>query len=88
MTAVVKFPGAPNPDESKAESGVVRFLRELLAQAEAGDIRAIAVAHVEDDGRPNSSWFRGDSGSYCHELVAASAYLHNRLVNAVVKKDY
>ena len=61
------IPGAANPE-------IVRQLRELLAQAEAGEIEALAVGAVRSDGCLFTGW-------ECREwfkLAAAIGTLNHR----------
>jgi hypothetical protein len=70
---------------------VVAFLENLLDRAKSGDIRAIAVAYVKDNGKTSAGWERerNDDNRLACVLHSAIACLMGkfteRLTNAGVE---
>lgn len=63
---------------------VVKILRELLAQAEAGDIEGLAYAAR----LPNGSCDTGSSSTdYFQELVGAVAILQHRMIEEMRQEE-
>lgn len=61
MTSNVKvMPGAPIPGNDPVPA-VVEYLKERLAEAERGEIRAIATASVSDRGGIYTGWITNGS---------------------------
>jgi hypothetical protein len=82
------FPGATpeqpsTPQAPTVTASVVELLEDLLAEAKRGEIRAIAVALVHDDGAPADTW-AGEGGMGGHMLTAAATYLVARLANTAI----
>lgn len=77
MSEVVDFPGTPKPSaDLEPVQVIVQTCRELLAQAEAGHIRAIAVISVLPDESLGWQW---TTGPYQNLLIAGTARLQARL---------
>lgn len=64
---------------SPAVSAVVDALERALAEARAGNIRAVGLALVKTNGDISTEFASSDGNS--HFLTAAIAYLHQRHIN-------
>jgi hypothetical protein len=60
MAEVKSFPGVTQPDHAlgvQPVAEVVQSLKELLAKAESGQLRAIAFAYIRPGERVSYGWF-------------------------------
>lgn len=83
MSADIKpFPGVAvveRASDAQPDEEVIAFCEDLVKRAQAGTIRAIAVALVQPGRTTADGWLRSEHGAdCCHELVAAITYLHLR----------
>lgn len=76
MTNNVKvLPGAPIPGTEPVPS-VIEHLRERLAEAERGEIRAIATAVIKPNGAVSSGW---QANGEFWKLIGAIDWLKHRM---------
>lgn len=85
MTAtIVNLPGsgpiAAAPDAAAVPS-VVDRLEQLLADAKAGRMRALAYAFVDRRGNAFTAWISGEGEPTGHALIAAVSYLHHEILD-------
>jgi hypothetical protein len=80
MGDVAAFPGVERPDCPAGQqpiADIVRELRALLAAAERGEIRGVAIAAINADTSTTQHWIAGDAR---HRLLASVCYLQHRMV--------
>ena len=75
--SVVPFPVASGEDQVK----VVELLRDLLTQAERGDVEGVAIAIVRPDQSFTTAWSATRFGS---RLAGVIAYLQHRYCNELL----
>jgi hypothetical protein len=67
---------------SKDKAEMIRNLREVLAQAEAGKLKGICFAAVDHDGDIQLGALRR-KGCGIHELIGLASILHDSLMTSL-----
>jgi hypothetical protein len=81
MSNVKVMPGAPVPGTDPVPE-VVEQLRKRLAQAESGEIRAIATVAILENGNISTAW---NSNGGFWTLVGAIDWLKHRMLSGEVE---
>jgi len=81
MGQIVKFPdGEPYklPDQTNQE--IIDKAKDLLAQAETGNLVGIAYVGIYVDGGSRTGWRREENALAHDRLISAVGTLYNRLI--------
>ena len=76
---VVSLRGAPQALPGKPVPEVIKLLRDMLAQAETGDIAAVGMAIVSERGWTQTAYVIGENAPHWNDLIAAASRLKHRL---------
>jgi hypothetical protein len=77
MSEVVEFPAEKTLDarQEAGERHIITVLKDALAKAERGELHAVAIAMVIENGSTREEW----AAPWCnHRLMSAITYLQHR----------